>query len=309
MKLSLFKRSICGFSLIAISSAASASEKTVERLQEDIAELKAELAALEEQNESISKVVANIETAESEIDKSKEQLPEMERGIDEMEYLYNIYRDSFIARASIQPGTALGTFQLKDGSTVSNGVFMGTSKSLVNVQTAAGLMNIHVSQFPAEFSDKFTLPQGTTDVAVNYDGLKAEKPAFAKSKEEIEEEERRAEEAEKKQLLAEKEAEEAAKQKEREMAEAAQDSAASNNAAIMAKITLLKQEYTSTYNEKKRVKQQKYDQERAFRGSKIKKSQVHIDEALAMFDTKINALELKEDEIKKQITLLRSQMR
>ncbi len=295
-------------SLIGGAELTIASERTIERLREDIAELKEELASLEKQNENVSKVVANIETAESEIAKTKGQLPELEREIDEMDYLYNTYRDSFIVRTTIQPGTALGSFQLNDGTAVSNGIFMGSLKAVVNVQSPAGPQEIHISQFPPEFSDKFDMPQGTTDVAVSFETLKEEKPAFAKSDEEIEEEKRRAENEAKRQLLAEKAAEEAAREEERQMEEQARESAQGENKAIMAEITRLKQEYATVYNQKKRVRQEKYDQERSFRSAKIKKSQVHIDEALAGFDRRINSLELQEDEIKQKITQLRSQL-
>lgn len=281
----------------------------MERLKEDIAELKAELAELEEKSGKVSKIVSNINLAETEITEKLEMLPELEEEIEEMEFLYGIYKSSFRVVTTVAPGEALGTFQLLDGSTVSNGVYLGTAKGGIQVQSASGVVVLEAAQLPAEMVSKFSLPQGMSPPpSTSYAALKASKPLLAKSATEIQEDEERVKNAANELELAEKKAELEAKEQEAAAGQAAMAADQQNAKGILAEVNALKIQYTDVYNQKKKVREEKSAKQREFRSAKLKKAQIHVDTAMDGFDRRIEKLEDEEDAIKKKISLLRNQL-
>ena len=287
----------------------AASERTVERLREDVAELKAELAELEKKGEKVATIVTNIDLAESEIAETMDSLPELEEEIEEMEFLYHVYKSSYRVVTTVAPGEVLGTFQLLDGSTVTNAVYKGTVKGGIQVQSASGVVVIEAARLPPEMAVKFALPQGmSTPPSTSYAALKAAKPLSAKTEAEIQEDEERVKQAAKAAELAQKKAELEAKEAEAMAGQAAIAAEQEQNDKILAEISALKIQYNDVYNQRKKKRSEKAAQLREFRSAKIMKSQVQIDGVMEDFDRQIEKLEDQEDAIKKHIAQLRAQL-
>lgn len=286
-----------------------ASERTVERLREDVAELKAELAELEEKSEKVSTIVTNIDLAETEIAETMGAIPEMEKEIEEMEFLYDIYKGAYRVVTTVAPGEVLGTFQLVDGSTIENGVYVGTAKGGIKVQTASGIVVVEAAKLHADMAAKFSLPQGMSPPpSINFAALKAAKPLDAKTEAEIKEDEDRVKQAARNAELAKKKAELEAKEAEAMAGREAMAADQQSTEKILAEISALKIQYTDVYNKKKKVREEKAKQLREFRSATIKKAQVQVDNVMDGFDRQIEKLEDEEDAIKKQIAQLRAQL-
>lgn len=293
---------------VNLTNSTRASEREVERLRKDIAELREELEEREKKSGGLGRIVSNIETAEAEIEAAKAEFPRIEKEIEEMEFLREIYRSAFRSTTSLQPGEDLGTFRLSNGETVSNAVFVGAGQGEVKVQTTSGLIAIPVSQLPDAVAGKIQGPPSIDTPTVTLADLKASKPDHARTAEEIAEEKRKAEEAAREPELAETETQGQEKKVDEAPAVDEHEAAKKRNEARMIRINQLKREYSDVYEQKKRARQKKYDQERQFRQAKIKKAQAEINSTLSIFDSQIENFEIREKEIKDSIADLRSEL-
>lgn len=299
------KRLLSGIFALALSGCITgvhATEKQIADLEEDIAALKVELEEVSASGGAAAQLLSNIETARAEIEKSRAELPEKEKALAAKSYLLGIYQSAFRVVTTMVAGENLGTLQLTNGEAIPGAIFLKTERGGIQVQTAAGTRSIPITQLPAGLSARIQLPPAIPAPAMNFEAVKATKPAFLQTKEEIA----------------------AAKVSNTSVTSGNTTAAPSvagpqqaqpdeyqliqqRNAARQKQIQQIKARYSALFTEKKKARADKAADDAAFRSAKIKKSQTEVNATMEMHNSKIARIEEEEAKLRAELTRIQSE--
>ena len=286
-----------------------ATEKQIASLEEDIAELKAELEEVSGSGKAAAQLLSNIETAKEEIEATKTTLPEKEKALSEKSYLLGIYQSAFRVVTSMVAGEDLGTVRLTTGEVLAGASFLKTEKGGILVQMDTGTRAIPINQLPATLSAKIQLPPDIAAPSTTVEALQAMKPALLQSEEEI------AAAASGTKKVA---ATTAAAAGTDAAAPAAPEAAAATpadaylevqkrNAARQEKIRQIKARYAQLYAEKKKARAEKASAEAGFRSAKIKKARTEVESTMNFHNSKIQRIEAEEASLRQEIQQIQSE--
>lgn len=291
------------FLVVSVSAVAGltvgfGTEKQIEDLKADIAELEQKIAEFGPAGAELSKLQENIKSSETEIAALKESLPKTEAEIANKEKLLPIYQGAFRVVTKLTPGQDLGAFTLKNGISVEACNFVGVASGAIQVQSATGSRTIPVDQLPDSFADRVLLPPASQPLPGNLMAIKESKPDFLKTS------------ADK---VAEKQMAQAAVRKTDEPAApaASEPSAGSDAEAIRKRndarqreIAELKLQFTDLFNQKKRARDAKAADEKMFREAKIKRSRSEVESTMKMHESRIAEIEKQETDLRTRIARL-----
>lgn len=293
MKACLFY-SLLVLSFLGTRVAGAATRGTIERLDEDIAQLQTEIDKISAREDEVSKMVFDAKQAAEELHATSARLKSLEYEIGEMEFLYNIYRGAFLIRSELENGDLVNAFTTSEGELIPESTFLGTVEDGIKVQTLNGVIVISSSELPVELKEKVYLPPEISAPSMTLEELMEVKPSEARSEEEME-----------LNSVAEGKAQELESEK---ASEAERSGISAKRDALRDEISALKEKRSSLYKVKGEIEAARYQKSREFRRATVKKAQVHIDEVLGEYDAKIANIEQQRELIKRRILELEDQL-
>lgn len=301
-------RSMKRFLVVSVSAVAGltvgfGTEKQIEDLKADIAELEQKIAEFGPAGAELSKLQENIKSSETEIAALKESLPKTEAEIANKEKLLPIYQGAFRVVTKLTPGQDLGSFTLKNGITVEPCNFVGIAGGAIQIQSASGSRTISVDQLPDSFADRVLLPPSTQPVPGSLTVIKESKPGFLKTSADKVAEKRIANTS----SVSAAGASGAATQTETSAATTAENDYEGRrlrNEQRQRQISELKIQMSELFSEKKRARDAKAADEKMFREAKIKRSKAETESTMKTHETKIAGIEKAESELRAKIARL-----
>lgn len=306
----------CAFLAGGITQNVCATEEQLKEIKAEIAALEETVAEIEKSEGNSSDIKSNISAAESEIAKTKEGLGDRESEIAEKEYLLSVYQSAFRVVTTLNRGAALGSLTMPDGSTLQNVVFVGISNGAVQLQTSTGLKTVPAGGLPASLASSIQLPPGIPKLVSNIELIYSQKPEAAMT------------EADKDSPSP------MAKFASNTPAAPAQDPPANKvasdapgteavtepsdkpdymkikerNDVRLKKIQDLREEYTLVYAQLKKLKADRYKAQAGFNSSNIKTSKATQDSAFSGIDSRIDSTNTKILQLKNEMNRVRSEI-
>lgn len=304
------KRLLSGIFALALSGCITgvhATEKQIADLEEDIAALKVELEEVSASGGAAAQLLSNIETAKAEIEKSRAELPEKEKALAAKSYLLGIYQSAFRVVTTMVAGENLGTLQLTNGEAIPGAIFLKTERGGIQVQTAAGTRSIPITQLPAGLSARIQLPPAIPAPAMNFEAVKATKPAFLQTKEEIAAA-KTAAQAPAGGTVASTEAGASSEGAAPALSKADEfKQIQQRNADRQKRILEIKDRYAVLFAEKKKARTDKAAAEAGFRSAKIKKAKSEVDSTMDFHNSKIARIEEEEANLRREMLRIQSE--
>lgn len=155
----------------------------------EIEELEAKVVEFEASSGALLQLKGKVEELEAHREELKEEIADLEAGLEDREFLYQVYRDSYRVVAAPGSGTALGNVTLSDGRVLTNAVFVGTIRGGIQISASSGVVSLPVEQIPSTLGDKFNLPGNVPVVKSTLAGIRANRPTDLLTEPEAEAEE------------------------------------------------------------------------------------------------------------------------
>ncbi|MEM9018583.1 MAG: hypothetical protein AAGC68_16350 [Verrucomicrobiota bacterium] len=283
---------------------------SLDEMKEEIEDLKVAVEELSKEGATFKTLAENVSKAEEQIEALKATIREIEEGIGEKETLYDIYKAAYRVVPIASPGHQLGNITLKDGSSLSNAVFQGTVRGGIQVSSTSGMATIPVSNIPSALSAVVSIPTDAIDFTGDVGAVLASKPVSAKTPEEIQaEKDAAASLASAETTIAPGEDEKPEVQEDEEMTLREKLKARdARNDARWLRINNIRLELDQNYAAQKKVNSEKSRKQHEFDSKRIKPDQRTMDEALAIYDVQLEAIEKKEMELRAEMVKIRSEL-